>query len=608
MSKIQQLPPQLIKQIAAGEVIERPASVVKELLENALDAQADSIEIELEQGGCKRIAVRDNGCGIALEDYPLVFATHATSKIKDFDDLYRIHTLGFRGEALASIASVSKTVLTSRCADEEIAYRYAPDFHEQATPTAQAQGTIIEVDDLFYNIPARKKFLKSERSELQHCENYLLRLALSHPHIAFRWQHNQRLRHDLAHHTLPQRMAALLDESFVNQSILLDERLTDLHLYGYIVLPTHASDKSTEQFFYVNQRAISDKMVSHAVREAYRDALYHGRYPRFLLFLELPAEQIDVNAHPKKEEIRFRDAQRVHDFLFSSLHRALRAVRPNPQTPLNTPLSRLDSAASSITPVPYSLSNHAPARPSARLRESASAYMQWAGETASPHSTVLTDDGILDARGSNSDNAALPPASHDGVPPLGFAIAQLLGIYILAQRPDGIILVDMHAAHERIVYEQMIQQYRTQGIAQQQLLLDQSMTVDGIEADLLEERRAELQRLGFDFAFTSATHLRITALPALLAQRDGTSLLRAVLREWQKHANRNPVEDGIQDLLATLSCHSAFRAHHKLSLDDMNRLLRDMERTELSGQCNHGRPTWTFISLNELDKLFMRGR
>ena len=594
MPRISQLPAQLINQIAAGEVIERPASVVKEVVENAIDAGASRIDIDIEEAGEKRILVRDNGCGIHPDDLALAFATHATSKIRTFADLERVRTLGFRGEALPSIASISKTTLTSRQADQEHGYRISPHLSLDIAPAPHPVGTTIDIHDLFYNTPARKKFLKSARTERQHIQQLIQHLALSHENLELTLREGgktQRYGGD----SIASRIASVMGDDMLEQSLPIDARNADMRLWGWVGLPTYAANHNDRQHFFINGRIIRDKVIAHAVKQAYEDVLYGGRHPIFVLYLEIDPLLIDVNAHPAKHEVRFRESRLTHDFIYSTLNHALRGHRinvppspvipapaPNPAPAASVQQSRLPLGTSARPATPYS------AAPSRRTLAETQAYYQWTRQIPA------------------ADSAPAPEADSE-TPPLGYALAQLHGIYILAQNAHGLILVDMHAAHERILYEQLKAAHHAQTVPAQRLLVPETLTIDAIDADNLATHGDWLKQLGFDWQ-TESSHIRITALPSLLKRASAAALLGDVLVELRDAPASRQLERRHDEILSTLACHKAVRAHDALSVNEMNRLLRDMEATPAANQCNHGRPTWTQLTLADLDKLFMRGQ
>ena len=613
MPRIQQLPNSLINQIAAGEVIERPASVVKEIIENAIDAGATQIDIDIEEGGGKLIRVRDNGCGIHPDDLALAFATHATSKIRNLDDLEHITTLGFRGEALPSIASVSKTTLTSRAEGESSAWRISPHLGDAISPAAHPPGTTIEIRDLFYNTPARKKFLKSERTERQHIQQLVQNLALSHDGITIRLNNHGKPLGVYGGEGLAARIASVLGDDLLEQALPIDARAADMHLYGWVGLPTSATNQPERQYFYINGRIIRDKIIAHAIRQAYQDMLYHGRHPVYVLYLDIAPEHIDVNAHPAKHEVRFRESRLAHDFLYSSLHHALRG---------NTPAAAAPRAATPAPPSPeparqpslrysgdYRLER--PASPRHSVAESA-AYYQWAQNIAPPPvppSPSPTGGGVQDyAPTAKNDYAAAPVHDDNSEHPLGYALGQIHNIFILAQNAHGLIIVDMHAAHERILYERLKTQLRAKEPEVQRLLLPQSLVATPAHLDTLEQHRDWLHRLGFELAASAdESRIHINAVPSLLKHAAVAEIVGDLLHELGEYPASIAIERLQDEILSRLSCHKAVRAHDSLTITEMNQLLRDIETTPASGQCNHGRPTWVQLTTDDLGKYFMRG-
>ncbi len=589
MAQIHTLPSHLVNQIAAGEVVERPASVVKELIENSLDSGAGAITVEVEAGGTRLIRVADDGCGIDRDELALALSRHATSKIESLEDLEQIGSLGFRGEALPSIASVSRLTLSSRRQGAEHAWKLEARGDAGPLPDALPQGTRVEVRELFYNVPARKKFLRSEQTEYRHVEALFKSLALSQARVAFRLTHNQKVIYQLPSAASladrRQRLAALCGKAFADSLVEIDVGHDDLRLEGWVALPTFSRSQADLQYFFVNGRLVRDKLVTHAVRQAYQDVLFHGRHPAYVLALSMPARALDVNVHPQKHEVRFRDSRAVHDFLFRSLHRALAEVQPERQ--VQSPGFALADAGPDSQRRQGGL-GLAPPRPRDRgVAESLEAYTALlAGVTPAP-AAAETDDGV---------------------PPLGYALAQLKGIYILAENRDGLVVVDMHAAHERIVYERMKQSAEREDVVAQPLLVPLAFNVSPAEADLVDASQETFTRLGFQVERLGPEQLRVRAVPALLKHADSEQLLRDVLADLAEHDRSARVEEYQSELLSTMACHASVRANRRLSLDEMNALLRDIEQTERSGQCNHGRPTWKQLSLDHLDKLFLRGR
>ena len=591
---IRLLPENLINQIAAGEVVERPSSVVKELVENALDAGARRVDIDLQEGGIRLIRIRDDGVGMAAEEIALAVSRHATSKIASLDDLEQVATLGFRGEALPSIASVSRFSISSKTPDAEHGARLEIDGgkHGAVQPHAHPTGTTIEVRDLFYNVPARRKFLRAERTELGHVEEWLRSLALARPHVELRISHNGKL----SKHYRPvaneaerlKRVAEALGDEFVGNCLSLDHAAAGLSLHGWVGLPTASRSSPDQQYFYVNGRAVKDRIVAHAVRQAYADVLFHGRHPAFVLFLELDSRRVDVNVHPAKHEVRFRDGRLVHEFVYRTLHEALASTRAG--------------AASSVAALTDG------ARPGA-------AYPAWNPSAQSsmnlPVRDLLASYSALYGEpqsASAAPSTQMPAANESVAPPLGFALAQLHGIFILAENAQGLVLVDMHAAHERITYERLKEAQDGSGIRSQPLLVPLSLAVAEREADIAEQFAEALLALGFELRRAGPQALSVRAIPVLLADLDPRALVLDVLNDLREHGDSRMLEHARNELLSTLACHTSVRANRRLSVPEMNALLRDMEATERSGQCNHGRPTWVQLSKFELDKLFLRGR
>lgn len=614
MAKIRRLSTQLANQIAAGEVVERPASVLKELVENALDAGATQIDVDIEAGGTRRIVVRDNGGGIAKEDLALALDSHATSKIYQLDDLDAVASLGFRGEALASISSVSRLVLTSNVTDDtSAAWQVEVDGRSTAlslAPAARPIGTSVDVRDLFFNTPARRKFLRTEKTEYNHLEEILRRNALSAFATGFRLTHNGKTIHALrpcqSDIDRQQRLAKILGQPFIDAALHLRVEHAGYVLHGWIAQPSYSRSQTDMQYFYVNGRVVRDKVIAHAVRQAYRDILFHGRHPAFVLYLDLDPAMVDVNVHPSKHEVRFRESRNVHDFIYRSLHKALADVRP--ETTEATPFSPENSHESVAFQSAMPLSEPDPAPYSgahAVLFGSTNDALRDGGavSTSSYQSSIGAGQATSAARFDHSVNG-----SADNIPPLGYALAQLKGVYILAENQHGMIIVDMHAAHERIVYERMKLAHTAEGIKSQPLLVPCSVEVNEREADLAEQHDAVFTTIGFELQRTGPTQIAIRQVPTLLANADAALLLRDVLSDLQQHGRSERIENGIDDILSTMACHGSVRANRRLTIPEMNALLRDMERTERSGQCNHGRPTWTPLSLAELDKLFLRGR
>lgn len=601
MARINALDPRLANQIAAGEVVERPASVVKELVENALDAGSTRIDIDIDEGGVKRIRVRDNGEGVHVDDLPLALMRHATSKIHDLEDLEAVATLGFRGEALASIASVSRLTLTTSDNDSGLGHAVRSegrDMSAQVEPAAHARGTTVEVRDLFFNTPARRKFLKTENTEFSHIEETVKRLALANPDIAISLSHNGRQVHGLRPATEEmewrRRVASLCGPAFMEAAIPVEIEHTGMRLRGWLGLPTFSRAQADLQYFYVNGRMVRDRVVTHAVRQAYADVLFHGRHPAYVLFFELDPGAVDVNVHPTKHEVRFREQRHVHDFLYRSLHRIIAELTPQDQAPA--------TVAPLAIHVPDTLREQAP------LSLPTTSYPLRTSTEAAPYQAAESRAAFAGSMSFQQPVRMTPEATPGEAPPLGFAIAQLHGIYILAQSAEGLIVVDMHAAHERITYERLKQHFNANTIASQPLLVPLSLAVSSREADLAENDTGFFRQLGFELERMGPETLLVRAVPALLGQAKAEALVRDVLADLAVHGSTRRIEETQNELLATMACHGSVRAGRTLTLPEMNALLRDMEATERAGQCNHGRPTWTRLTLGDLDKLFLRGR
>ncbi len=593
----------LANQIAAGEVVERPSSVLKELIENSLDAGATQIDIDIEKGGIGMVRVRDNGMGIHVDDMLLALSRHATSKITCFEDLVAVASLGFRGEALPSIASVARLKMSSLFEGEEQAWQIAVNGGQgeaNPQPVAHQKGTTIEVRDLFFNTPARRKFMRTERTEFKHLEDVVKRIGLSRPEVGMTLRHDQKQLHQWRAASDSQskrrRVAAICGKPFAEQSAEIDFERSGLRLWGWVGLPTFSRGQADLQYFYVNGRAVKDKVIAHAVRKAYQDVMYHGRHPAFVLYLELPADEVDVNVHPTKHEVRFRESRMVHDFLFSSLHRSLAELRPGDVAPVIEGGDE-NVAASIFAEIGRAAPVTSTSEPSQqgfnlRVNEPRSAYQnfQRLAQPAVAATPFPTTDEQSEA------------------PPLGYALAQLQGIYILAQNAQGLVLVDMHAAHERVTYERMKQSWADEGIRSQPLLVPESMSVSSSEARLAEEQAEFLKELGFELDHLGPETLLIRSVPALLRNADVKALVNDLLSDINVAGESSRVQERCNEVLATMACHGSVRASRQLTLPEMNALLRDMERTERSGQCNHGRPTWVQLSMDELDRLFMRGQ
>ncbi len=606
-SRIHPLSTQVSNQIAAGEVVERPASVVKELLENALDAGADKIELEVQQGGIKLIRIRDNGCGIYKDDLALALCRHATSKISDAEDLEGVATLGFRGEALPSISSVSRLKIDSRTVDEEQGWSIQGDGSEttsEPVPVAHPQGTTLEIRDLFYNTPVRRKFLRTDKTEFNHLDDVVKRIALSRHDVTINLHHNNKLvkgyraANDDASHC--QRIATVCGAGFVEHAIRIDFEAAGLHLWGWIAEPTFSRSQADQQYFFVNGRVVRDKLITHAVRQAYKDVLYHGRHPAYVLYLEIDPVLVDVNVHPTKNEVRFREGRLVHDFLFRSIHQGLADVRPGERPAVvEQTIGEGASPEAPIVPAAGSRQNSvmfnqpSQQRMPLQVMEKMAAYGQL-HPSSSPS-------------GATAPPSVMPEQEAGEAPPLGYALAQLHGVYILAQNQQGMVIVDMHAAHERITYERMKCSMQSDGIKSQPLLVPINMSISEREVRLVEERCELFSELGFELSPAGPQSIVIRQVPTILKDSNAEQLVRDLLADVIVHGSSNRVEQKVNEILATIACHGSVRANRQLAIPEMNALLRDMEQTERSGQCNHGRPTWTQLSMADLDKLFMRG-
>jgi DNA mismatch repair protein MutL len=600
---IRQLPPQLINQIAAGEVIERPSSVVKELLENSLDAGATKIAIDVEQGGIKSLRVVDNGCGIPREELEMALQSHATSKISCLDDLNCVSSLGFRGEALPSIASVSQLSLISCAGDGLGGWSIEGNGHgepyDPPKPAVHPAGTSVEIHDLFFNVPARRKFLRTERTEFSHIENVITRIALSHYGVHFVLRHNQKtvLQFQSAEDraAMERRIKSVCGSRFADQSVYVEAASAGLRLWGWLAQPSFSRSQADLQYWYVNGRVVKDRVLAHAVRQSYQDVLFHGRHPAYVLYLELDPAQVDVNAHPTKHEVRFRESRLVHDFNFHTLKKVIAELRPGhvsnevefPQELINQPAVKPQTGASSYTP---------PRQTSlpmctAKVMEQMDIYRSLSDAAEK----LVSSPGVFNASGNE-------------IPPLGYALAQLHDIYVVAQNAQGMVLVDMHAAHERIIYERLKKDLGDQGIQSQPLLLPVVLSVSRSEADYAEQSQAVFDSLGFELDRLAPEKLAIRRVPLALRDADLQALVQDVLVELKTHGYTTLIQETIHQVLATMACHGSVRAHRSLTLAEMNTLLRDMESTERAGQCNHGRPTWVQLSIDQLDKLFKRGQ
>lgn len=630
--QIKLLPDQLISQIAAGEVVERPASALKELLENSVDAGSTQIQVALQQGGMKLLKVTDNGHGIAKDELELALTRHATSKIQSLEDLEQVGSLGFRGEALASIASISRTVLTSRQQAASHAWQIAAEGTRQQniSPAALDAGTIVEVHDLYFNTPARRKFLKTENTEFGHCEDAFTRVALSRPNVGFLLQHNGKAITRLAVNSPQQRITDVLGSEFAAQSIWLEEESGGLRLWGMTASPTYQRHSRDSQYVFVNGRFVRDKLIAHAIKQAYQDVLHGDKHPAFVLFLELDPSLVDVNVHPAKTEVRFRESQAVHRFIFHSLHKALgktsaeiQASQPvqapfNPFRPVAAPAFSMPQEQVEMPLQTRSVFDYQSDR---AVNRSPAVAQQFYGQLYGDLKPDLNLDHVQGGHvaealinpGSSIDSSMAQDQSDAQAPqqyPLGFALGQLHGIYILAQNAQGLVVVDMHAAHERIMYERLKNALSEQAIATQPLLIPISFYAEKVEVATLQSLNGSdtLQQLGFDLATLSPTTIAIRAVPTMLQDADAVALARAVLRDLHEYGASRVLLERQNEVLGTMACHAAVRANRQLTHTEMNALLRDMEATERSGQCNHGRPTWFQVSLNDLDKMFMRGK
>lgn len=608
MTRIQLLDPRLANQIAAGEVVERPASVVKELVENSLDAGARRVDLEVEEGGVKLIRVRDDGAGIDKDDLPLALSRHATSKIAALEDLEAVASLGFRGEALASISSVSRLCLNTAVAGAETGWSARSEGRDMAAvvaPVAHPQGTTVEVRDLFFNTPARRKFLRTEKTEFNHLDEVVKRQALGRYDVGFSLRHNGRAVHSLkpAASQLEQerRLASVCGPAFMENALFLDRSAIGLRLWGWVALPSFSRSQADLQHFYVNGRYIRDRLVAHAVRQAYRDVLFHGRHPAFVLYLELDPASVDVNVHPTKHEVRFRDGRAVHDFIFRTLHKVLADVRPDtaPQAA---------SLAEELSQAPA----HTPQQAAMPLREAPSPAPSFGSDSRayapSPRSFSPSPGQVADTAARYGQVLESDPQDDSEPPPLGYALAQLKGIYILAENQQGMVLVDMHAAHERITYERMKAAREGEGLRSQPLLVPRSIAVSEREADCAEQHAEVFAQLGLNVERMAEEAISVRELPVILADSDVEQLVRDVLADLLEYGSSDRIAAHINEILSTMACHGSVRANRRLTIPEMNALLRDMEATERSGQCNHGRPTWVQVSLGELDKWFLRGR
>ena len=617
---IRVLPNELVDQIAAGEVIERPASVVKELVENSLDSGARKIEIDVERGGIGLIRIRDDGCGIPAAELPVAVSRHATSKITSLDDLESVTTLGFRGEALPSIGSVSRLRIVSHPADAEHGAEIGVDAGAVTAvrPAAHPHGTTIEVRELFFNVPARRKFVRSDSTELGHIVRLVERLALSRFDVTFRLRNGQRLLLDapaVAEGEEVTRLAEVLGSEFSGRSVPVSHSAGPVNLSGWIGLPTAARATADQQYWFVNNRNVRDRLLMNAVRVAYRDVLYGGRHAAYVLYLTLDPKLVDVNAHPAKLEVRFRDSRQVHDFVFRALERALADTKPNLAAALPAAVIGAPHAAPSYrttAPLPLYEPSRSPWAVANTVRDEpqpvfsdVSAHMG-SSQAAAPIGDFPTRDSRT--RGFLADGSVTAPLESAAGQPLGTALAQLHGIYILAQNRDGLVLVDMHAAHERVLYEKMKAEQQLAEPASQHLLEPIVVELKGHELESILENRAEWERAGFELDALGPTRLALRRVPALIAHENVTDIVKAVVRDLDLDADAHHLDTAADKFLGTLACRTAIHAHRRLTVPEMNALLRQMEVTDRANQCNHGRPTWTRLSMPELDQLFLRGR
>lgn len=613
---IHKLPNQLIDQIAAGEVVERPASVVKELVENALDAGATQITIDVQTGGKKNIKITDNGQGIPKQDLALALERHATSKIDSLYDLEHLGSLGFRGEALPSIASVSRFKITSRHSESDMAYCIRSDGGQVSgpEPASHPPGTTVEVTDLFYNTPARRRFLKTDRTEFLRIDELIKQLSLSRFDVGFRLAHNgQIIRHAQAGDAEPlinQRISQLCGKDFVEQALQIEHQRGDLKISGWVAKPNWNRARADRQFFFINGRVIKDKLVAHAIRQAYQDVLFHGRHPAFVLYLSLNPELVDVNVHPTKHEVRFRDTRLVHDFIFGAIHQTLAPARMREQTQV----AESSGQSYESTPVQDRMAfggvYHGGQRGGSSAQSNLNYLQQMAAKGGqSPVAESAHGYGTNHYSGQSPADQSLPDRDHnEDIPPLGYAKAQIHGVFILAENKQGLIIVDMHAAHERILYERMKQRFADDQLKNQKLLVPIQLNVSAREVAVVEEQGDWFAQLGFEISVTGEESLTVRKVPAILAQANVEELLKDVLSEVVALGSSTKIEAAINEILSTMACHGSVRANHQLTLMEMNALLRDMESTLRSDQCNHGRPTWTQLDMKQLDKLFLRGQ
>ncbi len=591
---IQKLPDNLINQIAAGEVIERPASVLKELLENSIDATASNITIDIEKGGIQRISIRDNGTGINEKQLAVALTRHATSKISSLEDLQNIHSLGFRGEALPSIASISRLSITSNTDSSNQGWALHTEGGSSDNPTkpaAHAKGTTVEVNDIFYNTPARRKFLRTEKTEFSHCEQVIKRLALSNFHVSFTLRNNQKTIYSLpSTQSLDdkvKRLEKIIGKPFVEHSIHVDRNYDNMRLHGWIAAPTFSRSQPDMQYQYVNSRHIRDKTIAHAIKLAYQDVLYHGRHPAYVLFLEVEPNSVDVNAHPAKHEVRFHNTRSIHDFVRQTIKQALSELRPASIDTKN--LNKL--------------------LPQDQNSPTLQTYLNTSTPSANSQFKSLYSSAVAEPQASfTTDIQQHPQTQEHDIPLLGYAIAQLHGVYILSQNQSGLVLVDMHAAHERVVYEKLKLSQNSEDISRQQLLVPLKIIVTEQEASQANDYQEVFNSLGFDIDRIGDTSISVRSIPTILTNVDIPGLIRDIFSDLQKNKISTRVEETRNEILSSIACHGSIRANRNMTLHEMNALLRSMEDTERSNQCNHGRPTWIQLSIHDLDKLFLRGR
>lgn len=616
MSKrIHQMPHQLINQIAAGEVVERPSSVIKELLENSLDAGSNKIEIDVEQGGTKLIRIIDNGSGIHKDDMALALSRHATSKIRNLDDLEHVDSLGFRGEAIPSIASISRLVISSAI-ENETGWQVIGDGSDkeiEQKPVAHKTGTTIEVRDLFFNVPARRKFLKTEKTEFKHLDDIVKKIALSRFDLSLTLTNNRKaMRHYRAASDQmgqEKRIAEICGKSFIEQSVYIEHEAAGLKIWGWIALPTFSRSQADLQYFYVNGRMVKDRIVTHAIRQAYQDVLFHGRHPAYILYFELDPVLVDVNAHPTKSEVRFRESRSVHDFLYRAIHDAIAKVKPVSSEEVGDFQTDNLQNYSNVNPAGPFTENNNPTFGQNYGQGQSQNYGYNPGQTSmslaveeqiAAYSQLASSQIKAEITGDNQTQAEYPP--------LGFAKAQLHGIFILAENRDGLIIVDMHAAHERITYERLKKSYEGDGISSQPLLVPIDIDVSEKEAELVESEQDFFVDIGMEVDRSGPGSIRIRQIPLLLNKTNAESLVRDVLSDYSVNGRSDRIKNMMNEVLGTMACHGSVRANRQLTLPEMNALLRDMENTERSGQCNHGRPTWVQMSVSQIDKLFLRGQ